>query len=105
MAWPVGDTSGPEGSNKKKPRAARCTSVGPARYCSPRHRMPLDSETRAQNTLDDVAANICFSLYKGLRDTSAFTSLDVLLPRLLKKVIEWRDPDSPFYVRPSITIS
>ena len=34
-------------------------------------------------------------MYTGLRDINPIW--DVLLPRLVKKVVEWRDPDSPFW--------
>jgi hypothetical protein len=33
--------------------------IGRGRYCLSRHRMPLVSEARARNTLDDVAGIVC----------------------------------------------
>ena len=36
------------------------------------------------------------ALYTGLRDINPIW--DVLIPRLVKKIAEWRNPDSPFWV-------
>jgi len=38
------------------------------------------------------------ALYSGLMDIKIMR--DVFIPRLAKKISEWRTPDSPFWVRP-----